>query len=406
MLVVDGGAISLTRVRAVFDTPMLNDARLVDPLNYELIAKLIPSGGYWLLPSPGVPPFQTASPAPVSPHGIVHVYEDGGPIANSIWIQETSLPLGSPAKGWIDINGVRYQYHTFHNPSPPPPPGMFIISMAFGQSVPAFSNGDEVVVHSEGDVEFMAYIGNQPYGDTIIDIQQYADKYGWPSPAPTTGNLTIYRTDGYVWQETYYNVTHINAGGEQTHGTFILNGGDFLVKDTLPWYDSGSAFFHQTRTPEYGESPIYIPTNPNKAAELFHSEIIPERAVYPRWVDIILDTEMTDGGEYELRILPPELGGPASPDGDGFEIDYAADFKGIGEKPEVQAVQAVGLNRVDVIFTERMKNNDAIKDPNNYVFDKGLVVKSVLGVDEETVMLATSDQEPGELYTLTVAPTP
>ena len=116
------------------------------------------------------------------------------------------------------------------------------------------------------------------------------------------------------------------------------------------------------------------------------------------FVDIIC-SEMTDGSSYEVVV------GPNVQDVAFNPIDPAVDtagFIGSGIAPTLLRVEAISLNRADVIFSERMRDNESIRDPLNYIWDNGLVTMSVLDVVEDTVKLATSDQEAGLLYALTV----
>lgn len=134
------------------------------------------------------------------------------------------------------------------------------------------------------------------------------------------------------------------------------------------------------------------------AATLFFSEVIvPAEPANPSYVDVVV-SEMTDGATYEVMVANVT-------DVAGNVIDPANDtasFTGVGAAPTVQSVIAVGLNRVDVVFSERMRDTPDLRDPTNYTFDNGLTVLEVLGFSDDTVQLVTSDQTPGLLYTLTV----
>jgi hypothetical protein len=83
---------------------------------------------------------------------------------------------------------------------------------------------------------------------------------------------------------------------------------------------------------------------------------------------------------------------------------YTASFTGDGDTPTVKLLIPQGANRVDVVFNEPMEDNTDIRNPAKYSFDNGLTVVSVLEFDNDTVKLATSDQTPGTLYTLTIVP--
>jgi len=148
---------------------------------------------------------------------------------------------------------------------------------------------------------------------------------------------------------------------------------------------------------------MLTPSSTN-AAPIYHSSIAAESIVSPRYVDVVLDSEMTHGESYELEVATED--GPTSVDENPLDhTTHEATFTGLGVIPEILSVVAVGKNRVDVIFTEAMTDNSEIRSASNYSFDGGLTVLDVLNVSSDTVQLATSDQTPGELYTLTVVPT-
>lgn len=78
-------------------------------------------------------------------------------------------------------------------------------------------------------------------------------------------------------------------------------------------------------------------------------------------------------------------------------------FIGSGTAPTIARAIGVGQNRIDLVFSEFMYDNESIRDPLNYSADGGLQILQVLEVDGETVKLATTDQIPGVKYTLTVS---
>jgi len=91
------------------------------------------------------------------------------------------------------------------------------------------------------------------------------------------------------------------------------------------------------------------------------------------------------------------------------EIDPAnadANFVGAGDSPRVAMVRAIGPNRVDVIFSEEMLDNDEIRDPSRYSFTGGLTVLSATPdpSDARVVALVTTPWIPNTEYTLTITP--
>ena len=137
------------------------------------------------------------------------------------------------------------------------------------------------------------------------------------------------------------------------------------------------------------------------AATIFVSEVEPQNRIKPEFVDLII-SEMTDGATYRCEVNPD---GPTDPEGVPLSPgDSTYDYTGIGIAPTVSQVIAVSENRIDVVFSETMRDNDDIKDPSKYSFDGGLSVIDVLEFDGTTAKLVTSDQASGYLYTLTINP--
>lgn len=136
-------------------------------------------------------------------------------------------------------------------------------------------------------------------------------------------------------------------------------------------------------------------------ANVFINSAEAEAVDFPSYVDLNT-TEMTGGKLYRL-VVESGAGAPQSRYGTPLNaIADTADFTGIGVRPTIKSVVAQSANRVDVIFSEPMFDNDAIRDADRYVFDNGLTVTSVLEVSGDTVKLATTDQVAGLLYTLTI----
>jgi hypothetical protein len=124
-----------------------------------------------------------------------------------------------------------------------------------------------------------------------------------------------------------------------------------------------------------------------------------ENISQPTFVDLII-SEMTDGATYEVEVNP---NGPIDINGDPIDPDNnTGSVTGVGIRPTIESVTAVGPNRVDVKFSEAMKDNADIRDASNYSFDNGLHVLSVLDFDYDTVKLITDTQSPGIVYNLTV----
>ena len=125
----------------------------------------------------------------------------------------------------------------------------------------------------------------------------------------------------------------------------------------------------------------------------------------PNFVELIT-SEMTDGAAYSLAV---NVGSPSSPVLGGNGIAVATDpgaYTGVGVAPEVALVLAKSANSVEVQFTELIQPTAVAGTPGFYTFDLGLSVLAVLDIVGNKVTLETSDQTEGELYTLTLNPTP
>lgn len=139
------------------------------------------------------------------------------------------------------------------------------------------------------------------------------------------------------------------------------------------------------------------PLTPGSAPLYFTSIDVPGLAT-PDFVEIPC-SEMTDGATYRVEVssaVKDTAGNGIDPGGD------SDDFTGLGQAPIVKEVQAVGKNRIDVMFDEPMKDNADIRDPGRYALSGGLSVVAVLDVVDDTVQLVTDDQDPGALYNLTI----
>lgn len=147
--------------------------------------------------------------------------------------------------------------------------------------------------------------------------------------------------------------------------------------------------------------------NPNEAGAIGVTvqSVDPEVISQPTFVELHI-SETTDNKEYIAAVAPN--GVPGCPtNAAGLGVDPSHDeqlFTAEGEAPTILRVEPVSANRVDVVFSENMKDNADIRDISKYSFDKGLSVLSILSMEGDTVELVTSDQIPGEVYTLTINP--
>ena len=110
----------------------------------------------------------------------------------------------------------------------------------------------------------------------------------------------------------------------------------------------------------------------------------------------------------EMRIGAPYtvVAGPFVRDEFGNTVDSGSNsstFVGVGSAPTLVRCVATGVNRMDLIFSEPMRDNAELRNPLRYSADGGLSVLSVVEVVGDTVKLATSDQISGQNYTITIS---
>lgn len=126
------------------------------------------------------------------------------------------------------------------------------------------------------------------------------------------------------------------------------------------------------------------------------SVALPPGQPNPLYVEIAT-TEHTDGAMYEVA-LSAELRGAAGQIGHSVPFAYEA----IGVAPALQLVIAKSATEAEVHFTEDIENNTAARDRDNYIWAGGISTVGVREVIGNVVVLQTTTQLPGQLYTLTV----
>ena len=134
------------------------------------------------------------------------------------------------------------------------------------------------------------------------------------------------------------------------------------------------------------------------AAPLYLASISLPVDTYPIYADLTV-SEMTNGLPYRLEVsttMRDRWGNTIDP------MFNTTDFAGIGSTPFVESVVGLSKNRVAVRFSKFMRDELSIRKIENYSFDNGLSVLAVMSVEGNEVVLATSDQTPGLLYSLTV----
>lgn len=145
------------------------------------------------------------------------------------------------------------------------------------------------------------------------------------------------------------------------------------------------------------------PTTPG-AGPVFVNAVV---AVGANPVAVDLTTsEQKEGASYDVQV---DSTGPVR-DAANNPVDSASDtavLTGVGVKPTLLKVEAVGRTRVDLQFSEPMRDNPDIRTPGNYVWTPvppavGITTIAVLAIEEDIVKLVTDEQTPGEQYDLEI----
>lgn len=121
----------------------------------------------------------------------------------------------------------------------------------------------------------------------------------------------------------------------------------------------------------------------------------------PSYVE--LDTsEHTEGATYQVAVVTS--GAIRDAAYNAIDAGAASDtYAGEGDAPTLLRVEPISSTRVDLVFSEVMRDNASIRDAAQYAWDNGLITLAVLELDGDTVKLVTTEQTEGTLYTLTIS---
>jgi hypothetical protein len=202
----------------------------------------------------------------------------------------------------------------------------------------------------------------------------------------------------------------VNAAITDLDGSSVEESADFIGQGTKPRISSAvpqnsttvRINFNEPMDPNAGQliNAANYSITPSGGAAPVNVNEVSAFGPTPSWVDL-LTSEMTDGGSYTCTV---DTGGDIrdaarNPLDPGFASDS---FTGVGQAPTVLRLVSQSSNRIDVVFSEPMTDNADIRNPANYAFDGGLAVLDVLEVEGDTVKLVTTDQNPDQLYTVTI----
>lgn len=113
---------------------------------------------------------------------------------------------------------------------------------------------------------------------------------------------------------------------------------------------------------------------------------------------ILTTTEMTNGQTYTLH-MPTQ--GLISTSDDKFEGPFSPSFIGVGASPGINMVRSVTVRKLDVIYSEAMREDDAT-DPANYQISPPLEIKNIKMITSFWYQLTTSKQTVGQSYNVIV----
>ncbi len=124
-------------------------------------------------------------------------------------------------------------------------------------------------------------------------------------------------------------------------------------------------------------------------AEVFVPGIGPTRTI-----DLVT-SEMTDGASYEVNVNNNNVIGEG---GAVTQTPFA--FAGIGIAPSVVVVIATSPTTVEIRFSEPIKDFGNVRETTAYVFSDSLATIDVLELTSNIVIVETSEQTEGFLYSL------
>ncbi len=113
-----------------------------------------------------------------------------------------------------------------------------------------------------------------------------------------------------------------------------------------------------------------------------------------RTIDLVT-SEMTDGASYEVNVNNNNVIGEG---GAVTQTPFA--FAGIGIAPSVVVVVATSPTTVEIRFSEPIKDFGNVRETTAYVFSDSLATIDVLELTSNIVIVETSEQTEGFLYSL------
>lgn len=114
---------------------------------------------------------------------------------------------------------------------------------------------------------------------------------------------------------------------------------------------------------------------------------------------VLATTEQTNGQVYTLHIPFIGLVDISATDFDG---PFSPSFIAVGIAPVIQIVRSVDTRKIDVVFSEAMRSDDATT-PANYSISPPLEIKSIEMLTDYMYRLHTSKQTVGQVYTITAS---
>lgn len=119
----------------------------------------------------------------------------------------------------------------------------------------------------------------------------------------------------------------------------------------------------------------------------------------PLYVDLEV-TDCTNRAEYVVTIVPDRI---QNSNGDFIGRDgNTATYNGVSESPSVLLAISTSETTYKVTFSKPMAQNADLVDPRNYIFSDNLRCTKVTVENYSTVILTTTKQTKGHIYTLTV----
>jgi len=379
--VLSASSESSTRIAVLFDQAMNPDVELTDISNYSV--------------SPAIPSFSSSTVSVVTPSSV-----------------EISLPINM-------LGGQEYEIDVSQQLTNA---GLEVLNFEY-TSARFVGVGDDPSINSAVATtnSTITIVFSEPM--QLLELSDpgnfYSASRNTGRRIPITSSSPVQDGDGF-YRSTILGIS--SAGKMTNSGLHLLearglfdvvgNGGSTYVSEfvgiaDLPTVLSSMMFeeervlrvtFDSAMSETWATAPGALSitsTDPGVPSSFYsRSELSDDGTVLSLWV-----SELRIGAPYIVRatnVVQDEYGNAVNPGLNSFS------FTGVGNIPVLDGALSVGRNRMNLSFSENIRDNPQSRDVTRYTSDNGLVILSVLEVVKNEVWLVTTDQISGQTYTITV----